>query len=254
MICVRPMAVGTAAGVASLGHGTRSATIARPLWPPGVGHRLGPAPEHGPLHPADPRRLPLAGHGRRPGPLRRHRLCHLRCGEYPLQFKSDTVYDLLEDESGSLWISTAAGLLRYRGGVFAAYTAAQGLPADTVWFSHEDRRHRLWAMTAAGPAWFDGKSFSALWRGAQGVAPLNRRALAEDSRLDNSGWGEAAASLHRSISTRRPRNWRSRTRSAAARSKRWRSTARRISGSVPPRGWSGMQRILLPSLCAPSSR
>src|ERR1700685_1987943 len=57
-------------------------------------------------------------------------------GENTPQFKSDTVYDLLEapssDGSGTLWISTAAGLLSSRKGAFTAYTAAQGLPADTV--------------------------------------------------------------------------------------------------------------------------
>jgi ligand-binding sensor domain-containing protein len=41
------------------------------------------------------------------------------------QFKSDTISDLLEDHSGNLWISTAAGLVSYRGGAFTAYTAAR---------------------------------------------------------------------------------------------------------------------------------
>jgi ligand-binding sensor domain-containing protein/signal transduction histidine kinase len=105
-------------------------------------------------------------------------------GENTPQFKSDTVYDLLEvpsgDGSGTLWISTAAGLLSYRNGAFAAYTSAQGLPADTVWFSYEDRRHRLWAITSAGPAFFDGKSFAPV-AGTQSAAPLNRHALSEDA-------------------------------------------------------------------------
>ena len=97
------------------------------------------------------------------------------------QFKSDTVTDLLEDSSGTLWISTAAGLVSDRAGVFTAYSAAQGLPADAVWFSYEDHRHRLWAMTPSGPAWFDGKRFSPL-PGAQAAAPLGRQALAEDAK------------------------------------------------------------------------
>lgn len=97
------------------------------------------------------------------------------------QFKSDTVTDLLEDTSGTLWISTAAGLVSDRAGVFTAYDATQGLPADTVWFSYEDHRHRLWAMTPSGPAWFDGRKFTSL-AGAQSAAPLRRQALAEDAK------------------------------------------------------------------------
>ena len=106
-------------------------------------------------------------------------------GENTPQFKSDTVYDLLEvpsnDGSGTLWISTAAGLLSYRKGAFTAYTTAQGLPADTVWFSYEDHRHRVWAVTSAGPAFFDGKAFASI-PGTQPAAPLNRHALAEDEQ------------------------------------------------------------------------
>jgi ligand-binding sensor domain-containing protein/signal transduction histidine kinase len=101
------------------------------------------------------------------------------------QFKSDTVNDLLQDASGALWISTTAGLLRYQNGGFAAYTAAEGLPADGVWFSHEDRRHRLWAITSAGPAWFNGKTFVAV-AGAQSAGPIHRDALAESA--DGTLW------------------------------------------------------------------
>ena len=73
---------GFAAGVHACRAGARSPTLARPLRPPGLAHRFRPAAEHRPLHPANPRRLSVAGHRRRPGALRRHRLCHLRRREH----------------------------------------------------------------------------------------------------------------------------------------------------------------------------
>ena len=95
-------------------------------------------------------------------------------------FRSDTINDLLEDSSGALWISSAAGLLRYQNGSFAAFTSTQGLPSDTVWFSYQDHQQRLWAMTAGGPACFTGKVFAPV-AGMQSAFPLNRQALAEDA-------------------------------------------------------------------------
>jgi ligand-binding sensor domain-containing protein/signal transduction histidine kinase len=101
--------------------------------------------------------------------------------ENTVQFKSDTVYDLFEDSSGSLWISTGAGLLRYRSGAFEAFTMARGMPADTVWFSYEDHHHRMWAITPSGPAWFDGRIFLPV-PGAQSATPANRQGLVEDAQ------------------------------------------------------------------------
>ena len=139
--------------------------------------------------------------------------------------------------SGTLWISTAAGLVSYRGGAFAAYTTAQGLPADTVWFSYEDQRHRLWAITSAGPAWFNGKSFVA-GRGSpvRGPAPSPR---AGGGRARNA----LAGRQQRRLGPRYHARHAAPGLAPAQRRRRWKrssSTAREMSGSAPAKDWNAM--------------
>ena len=91
---------------------------------------------------------------------------------------SDTVYDLFEDDGDALWISTAAGLLRYRDGGFQSFA---GLPAGPVWFTWQDHEARLWAFTAGGPAVLEQDAFVRI-PGAQSASPTRRQAVAEDTQ------------------------------------------------------------------------
>ena len=57
------------------------------------------------------------------------------------------VHALFEDRSGTLWIGTDSGLVRYRDGAFTAYGVTAGLAGGPVRAIHEDRDGTLWLGT-----------------------------------------------------------------------------------------------------------
>src|SRR5262245_8916221 len=66
-------------------------------------------------------------------------------------FRDDSVYSLHTSADGTLWIgSEGGGLIRYRGGVFRAYGAAEGLTNGFVRVIFEDRGRRLFVGTDVG--------------------------------------------------------------------------------------------------------
>lgn len=85
---------------------------------------------------------------------------------------SNTVRDILEDDDGTLWITTAGGLVRHDGKSFVAMTNypdvapnfTLGDRADhlDVWDVLRDRNGKLWIATLAGIFWLDGDVFSSL--------------------------------------------------------------------------------------------
>ncbi len=111
---------------------------------------------------------------------------------------SHTVYRLLEDRAGSLWIGTnGGGLVRYRDGVFTPYTSAQktGLRNDVVRVLFEDRKGALWIGTDGGAHQMQGGRFQA-WGTAEGLASDAVRAITEDA--DGRIWvGTAGGGLDR---------------------------------------------------------
>jgi ligand-binding sensor domain-containing protein/signal transduction histidine kinase len=66
-------------------------------------------------------------------------------------FRDDSVYSLHTSADGTLWIgSEGGGLIRYRGGAFRAYGAAEGLTNGFVRVIFEDRDRRLFVGTDVG--------------------------------------------------------------------------------------------------------
>jgi ligand-binding sensor domain-containing protein len=65
--------------------------------------------------------------------------------------RQDSIFCLTAGRDGSLWIGTdGMGLLRYRNGIFRAYSAGQGLTNEFVRAVREDRNGTLWVGTDDG--------------------------------------------------------------------------------------------------------
>ena len=69
----------------------------------------------------------------------------------------NTVWAILEDREGALWMGTGAGLNRLdpKTDKFLHYTTADGLPHDSVFGILEDEDGHLWLSTARGLSRFD---------------------------------------------------------------------------------------------------
>ncbi len=64
---------------------------------------------------------------------------------------TNTIFALLADRQGNLWIGTnGGGLTRLRNGVFHTYTTKDGLASDAVLSVYEDRAGSLWVGTNGG--------------------------------------------------------------------------------------------------------
>jgi signal transduction histidine kinase/ligand-binding sensor domain-containing protein len=64
----------------------------------------------------------------------------------------DTVYDLVADHDGSVWICTRSGLIHYAKGVWQGINASWGLPQKTVEEGTLDQYGQLWVRL--GDAWY----------------------------------------------------------------------------------------------------
>ena len=53
---------------------------------------------------------------------------------------SSTIYSIIQDNKGFIWIGTESGLVRYDGTKFRVYTIADGLPDNEVLGLHFDQR------------------------------------------------------------------------------------------------------------------
>lgn len=83
----------------------------------------------------------------------------------PVRYDSDDglpgnrVRDIVEDEQGTLWFGTRAGLSRFRDGRFRSYTTAEGLPDDKIRDLLITGGDMLWIATRSGLSRFDGNTF-----------------------------------------------------------------------------------------------
>ncbi len=69
--------------------------------------------------------------------------------------KNNSVWALCEDRAGTLWMGTlGGGLLRYRDGVFTAFTKAEGLAGDSIYALCEGPDGTLWVGTNEGLSCF----------------------------------------------------------------------------------------------------
>ena len=99
------------------------------------------------------------------------------------ELTTNTVYELLVDREGALWVGTSgAGLLRRKEGAFTAFTSRDGrsgFRGDVVRTLFESRDGTLWVGTDTGLYRRRGEAFVRLGSG-EGLASEAVRALAED--------------------------------------------------------------------------
>jgi signal transduction histidine kinase/ligand-binding sensor domain-containing protein/DNA-binding response OmpR family regulator len=84
----------------------------------------------------------------------------------------DRVRAILQDRGGALWVGTAGGLARLRGGHFQVWKLRDGLPADYIRVIYEDRDATLWIGTDGGLAHWTGERFTV--SGPGNGLPLDR--------------------------------------------------------------------------------
>src|ERR1017187_1608141 len=108
----------------------------------------------------------------------------------------DSIFCLTVGRDGSLWAGTdGAGLLRYRGGVFRAYRAAQGLTNDFVRAVVESRDGVLWVGTDDGLFRLEGERLVRV-DGAGKVPALAVHAIREDRAGNLWVGGSTVISIH----------------------------------------------------------
>jgi signal transduction histidine kinase len=73
---------------------------------------------------------------------------------------SETVWMLVEDLSGDLFVGTGRGVDRFNPGTdrFTHYSADDGVPRGEIWGGLRDRSGRVWLATTEGVARFDARS------------------------------------------------------------------------------------------------
>jgi len=74
----------------------------------------------------------------------------------------NSIYDIVQDKRGFLWVATKEGLNRYDGYRFVSYRHdprdPASLPDDQVQVVFEDRSGTLWVVTASGASRFDDRA------------------------------------------------------------------------------------------------
>jgi ligand-binding sensor domain-containing protein len=75
--------------------------------------------------------------------------------------KGDNVHCSLQDKSGNLWFGTTAdGIYKYDGKLFAQFTSTNGLNSNTVWCILEDKSGKIWIGTADGVCLYNDNKFT----------------------------------------------------------------------------------------------
>jgi ligand-binding sensor domain-containing protein len=74
---------------------------------------------------------------------------------------SNAINDLITDPAGNVWAATAAGLARWDGSVWTAFTASHGLPSNNVLTVAADPTGVIWAGTDKGLAVYDAAGWRA---------------------------------------------------------------------------------------------
>lgn len=98
------------------------------------------------------------------------------------QLKTNTIYALLADRRGGLWIGTTGGGLTWlHKGAFQNYTAKDGLAGDAVLTIHEDRAGALWVGTNGGGLSRFADGHFTTYTTKDGLADNAVFAIAEDS-------------------------------------------------------------------------
>ncbi len=91
---------------------------------------------------------------------------------------------LFEDAAGALWAGTEKnGVVRYSGGVFTTYSAADGLPSNKVRVVGADTNGDVWVYTDGGIARWDGARFVLLETATPTAAIRSMRGLSNTSKM-----------------------------------------------------------------------
>jgi ligand-binding sensor domain-containing protein len=71
-----------------------------------------------------------------------------------------SVFRIVQDQQGYIWMATEAGVCRFDGYEFNTYSIHDGIGAKFISDMRFDPNHRLWVSTMGkGISWFDGKQF-----------------------------------------------------------------------------------------------
>src|SRR5712671_5604178 len=75
---------------------------------------------------------------------------------------SKTVYAIIQDTDGFIWLGTDAGVFRYDGKFFKRFTISDGLTDNEVLKIYQDKYKRIWFLTFNGHLsfWLQGKIHS----------------------------------------------------------------------------------------------
>ncbi len=96
----------------------------------------------------------------------------------------NTVFTILQDHRGFLWIGTSDGLNRYDGYQFQVYRQVPGdstsLPANSVRVLLEDRERRLWVGTSSGLSSLDAETGRFVRHRLPGETSPDVAAIAQD--------------------------------------------------------------------------
>jgi signal transduction histidine kinase/ligand-binding sensor domain-containing protein len=92
---------------------------------------------------------------------------------------SDCIYSFFEDAAGSLWVSTSAGIDRFRDLRVATFTKREGLSVDEVDSVLASRDGRIWVGTASGLDVLERNRFRPI-HAAQGLPGNQVMSLFED--------------------------------------------------------------------------
>jgi ligand-binding sensor domain-containing protein/signal transduction histidine kinase len=98
---------------------------------------------------------------------RKQGLARFRAGTFNVFTKrdglsDDSVWSLLEDGEGALWIGTDNGLTRYRNGKFFPFTRQHGLPENIINCVLQDDSGRLWLGGWHGIHWVQREKLDAI--------------------------------------------------------------------------------------------
>ena len=103
----------------------------------------------------------------------------------------NTVYDLLQDKQGFIWVATQNGLNRFDGSSFKVFQgeagAAKGLTSDAIFSLSEDLDGNIWVGTLNGVNIYDAarESFTPLDLTLPSGTPVS--GIVRDMALDRDG-------------------------------------------------------------------
>ncbi len=113
-------------------------------------------------------------------------LVHVQRGRADTFAKSDglsgnIICSLFEDREGNIWVSSSAGLDRFRELPVRSYSTKEGLPSDAIRSVIGGKDGSLWLAGAAGlTRWKDGQT--TIFRRTSGLPDDSTESLFEDSR------------------------------------------------------------------------